>query len=94
MFIFCKRAVAAVALAGLLGVTSFAAASDDSGRDTRQSLRPQLAQARSCNDNCAKQKDSCMAAGVREGSFGTRYVPPDVVGECNAAFRDCQKRCK
>ncbi len=39
--------------------------------------------------SCDSQKQACMSAGVQIGIYGERYVPPDVVAQCMAAYRSC-----
>ena len=39
--------------------------------------------------NCEAQKKACLAAGTQTGQFGTRYVPPDVVKQCDDGYRMC-----
>jgi len=39
--------------------------------------------------HCEEQKKACLAAGTQTGTYGERYVPPDVVKQCYDAYRDC-----
>ena len=38
---------------------------------------------------CDRVRASCYAGRTQTGQYGTRYVPPDVVRECEAAYRSC-----
>lgn len=89
-----KNLCLTLAVAACFGPVSAALAHHEPGHVGTQSMQSQLAEAQTCSANCTKQKDACMAAGAREGNFGTRYVPPEVVRDCSDGFRECQKRCK
>ncbi len=40
---------------------------------------------------CDEQRKACYAAKVQIGQYGSRYVPPEAVTECEAAYRMCVK---
>lgn len=48
-----------------------------------------VAQAQTPSNTCARERTACLQAHVREGSFGSRYVPPDEGAECEAAYQAC-----
>ena len=41
---------------------------------------------------CDRVRSSCYAGRTQTGQYGTRYVPPDVVRECEGAYRSCMSR--
>lgn len=47
-----------------------------------------LAQAQP-QSRCDNDRRACMAAGAQTGQFGVRFVPPEVVRQCNEAYRAC-----
>lgn len=38
---------------------------------------------------CDRVRASCYAGRTQTGQYGTRYVPPEVVRECEGAYRSC-----
>ena len=48
-----------------------------------------VAQAQTPSNTCARERTACLRAHVREGPFGSRYVPPDEGAECEAAYQAC-----
>jgi hypothetical protein len=38
---------------------------------------------------CEEQKKACITAGTQTGTYGERYVPPEVVKQCYDAYRGC-----
>lgn len=43
------------------------------------------------SNSCAEQRKACYAGKTQTGSNGTRYVPPEVVAECEGAYRVCMQ---
>lgn len=43
------------------------------------------------SNSCAEQRKVCYAGRTQTGSNGTRYVPPEVVAECEGAYRACMQ---
>ncbi len=41
------------------------------------------------NPDCNAQRKVCYASKTETDSNGVRYVPPDVVRDCEAAYRMC-----
>jgi len=42
--------------------------------------------------SCDLNRKACYAGKTETGINGVRYVPPDVVKECEAAYRMCMSR--
>lgn len=38
---------------------------------------------------CLSQRQACLSAGARTGTYGERYVPPEVVRQCYEGYRAC-----
>lgn len=50
----------------------------------------QLAQNRA--STCLSQRQACLSAGARTGTYGQRYVPPEIVQQCYEQYRACTKQ--
>ncbi len=50
----------------------------------------QLAQNRA--STCLSQRQACLSAGARTGTYGERYVPPEIVQQCYEQYRACTKQ--
>lgn len=77
-----------------LSITISAAAYDSTvvGESTEATIL--LAQAESCVASCAAKKKSCMAKYTRTNINGIKFVTPEGVKLCSAAFRECKSYCK
>ncbi len=41
---------------------------------------------------CLSQRQACLSAGARTGTYGERYVPPEIVQQCYEQYRACTKQ--
>jgi hypothetical protein len=82
------RPIALIAAALLLGAFGYAQGHEQQARDQNHDLLV-VAQAQTPSNTCARERTACLQAHVREGSFGSRYVPPDEGAECEAAYQAC-----
>ena len=48
-----------------------------------------LTQAQTPSNSCARERTACLSGSVRTGMFGSKYVPPDDVARCSAAYQAC-----
>ncbi|MCW5773342.1 MAG: hypothetical protein KIT16_17000 [Rhodospirillaceae bacterium] len=79
MRVFARSAIVVAFAATLSPLVS---AAEPPGSETR------LAQSQP-QRRCDNDRRACMAAGAQTGQFGVRFVPPDVVRQCNEAYRAC-----
>lgn len=77
-------AAAGIALAALPGL---AAAHEH--EVTAEALGIQLAQGSNRSANCLAQRQACISAGTQTGTYGARYVLPEVVRQCYESYRAC-----
>ena len=49
----------------------------------------QLAQGNNRQATCLAQRQACISAGTQTGTYGARYVPPEVVRQCYDSYRAC-----
>ena len=47
------------------------------------------AQKRAPSATCLRNRQACFSGAARTGTYGARYVPPEVVGRCYDAYRAC-----
>ena len=52
----------------------------------------QLAQGTNPSASCLSQRQACLSAGARTGTYGERYVPPEVVRQCYEQYRACTRQ--
>jgi hypothetical protein len=76
-------AAAAVAIAAMAG-----AAQAHQHGVTGQTPATQLAEGRTAA-TCLKDRQACISAGARTGTWGERYVPPEIIKQCYDAYRAC-----
>jgi hypothetical protein len=90
-----KLTLAAVAAAGLsmpavaVSTPPASASPAVTGQCLPAAVAPALADNDAPADSCTDQKQECLSANVREGTYGERYVPPDATAMCWDAYRDC-----
>ena len=80
--------IALTAAVLMLGSFGHANALEQQERNRNHSLLV-VAQAQTPSNTCARERTACLSAHVREGSFGSRYVPPGEGAECEAAYQAC-----